>query len=60
MMQPAWRMLIDDGGVTLVEYALVLAAFSMVVLGGLAAFGTASTTAAQSISDGFVGVQTSP
>jgi Flp pilus assembly pilin Flp len=37
------RLLADDGGGALVEYALVLALLSMSALGALAAFGQSAT-----------------
>ncbi len=37
------EMLVNDDGATLVEYALVLAAFSVVAVLALAAFGDATT-----------------
>jgi Flp pilus assembly pilin Flp len=37
------EMLLNDDGATLVEYALVLAAFSVVAVLALAAFGDATT-----------------
>jgi Flp pilus assembly pilin Flp len=56
----AMDLLVDDGGATLVEYALVLALFSTAMIAALASIGTSSTAALQHQSDGFVTLQTTP
>lgn len=54
------RVLRDDAGVALPEYALVLSVLSLGLLVLLSAFGTASNTTLGHQADAFVTLQTGP
>jgi Flp pilus assembly pilin Flp len=59
-----WRLLrdvlVDDGGATLVEYAVILALLSVVGIAGLLATGTNAGTTLNNQQSGFDAVQTAP